>query len=547
MEGVVTVLLVSVLFCPQEVVSERSKTGSLQRDTSETTQCWPNMDTVQCHNQASYIDIRYTASITNNSLTLAIVQLGLNRSEGLDTKTVLFRKLPGNISDLENFFCGNCHREGFLCANCKENCGISIYTYYGLPCSCPCHSYGIPLYLLLELGFSTLFFAVVFSLKCSAHSSRWIGYIFYFQITANIISLNPLVFTTVSKAGKRLPYVLLTLYGIWNMDFLRLIIPPFCVSSRANILVAVSTGYIGALWPLLLIILTSLSMELHKRNYKVTMYPWKLAKKISFGKIQRYFSDTNLVHTFATFLFLSYLKFISTSSSLLEIVHAYVFVQNGTHLSRVQKLSADPDIPYLGRHHIHYAITAFIILVILGIVLPVALILYPTRLGSHLNCASETTGRRWQAVKTFIEAFQGSYKDGTKGDRDYRAVSGAYLLIRVLGGLLFAFINSKTTTNYSNTALTAAGAAMLTAAFFGLAKPYKIARHNLIDVLLNCLLSVQCLYLYFIYSLWSYERSMVQTVAWLCFLPMIFAIAAACKPHVTNILTWTANKILQIL
>jgi len=38
--------------------------------------------------------------------------------------------------------------------------------------------------------------------------------------------------------------------------------------------------------------------------------------------------------------------------------------------------------------------------------------------------------RRWHALHTFIEAFQGQYKDGTDGTQDFRIVSALYLIFR---------------------------------------------------------------------------------------------------------------------
>ena len=67
----------------------------------------------------------------------------------------------------------------------------------------------------------------------------------------------------------------------------------------------------------------------------------------------------------------------------------------------------------------------YTIIVTLGVLLPLLLMLYPTRCGSRYF-----SGRI--IVKTFIEAFQGSYKDGTNGTRDYRAVSALYLVCRVV-------------------------------------------------------------------------------------------------------------------
>ena len=61
--------------------------------------------------------------------------------------------------------------------------------------------------------------------------------------------------------------------GIIHMehDFLRLVVPRFCVSEGLSVLGAVRTGYISAFWPPMLIVLTSLAMHLQKINSKIVV------------------------------------------------------------------------------------------------------------------------------------------------------------------------------------------------------------------------------------------------------------------------------------
>ena len=50
--------------------------------------------------------------------------------------------------------------------------------------------------------------------------------------------------------------ILLTLYGMFNLDFFRLVLPPFCISSQLRPIHVVSLGYISVFYPFLLILLT---------------------------------------------------------------------------------------------------------------------------------------------------------------------------------------------------------------------------------------------------------------------------------------------------
>ena len=67
----------------------------------------------------------------------------------------------------------------------------------------------------------------------------------------------------------------------------------------------------------------------------------------------------------------------------------------------------------------------------------ILLILYLTRL--FRRCVSCCGFRRWHALHMFVESFQGQYKDGTNGTRDFRTVFASFLILRIL--ILFLFLN----------------------------------------------------------------------------------------------------------
>ena len=161
-------------------------------------------------------------------------------------------------------------------------------------------------------------------------------------------------------------------------------------------------------------------MELNKRDFKIAVYPWKFIDRVSYGAVKHWFAQTNPVHIFATFFVLSYSKILFVSFSLLKITYPQQ-LNRGNNLS---PLSVDPHIHYFSRGHLPYVVPAITIIVTLGVLLPLFLMLYPTR------CGSRFFGGR--ILKSVVEAFQGSYKDGTNGTRDYRAVSALYLVCRVV-------------------------------------------------------------------------------------------------------------------
>ena len=87
--------------------------------------------------------------------------------------------------------------------------------------------------------------------------------------------------------------------------------------------------------------------------------------------------------------------------------------------------------------------------------------------------------------------FQGQYKDGTNGTRDFRMVSALYLIFRI--GVLLSY--SDRYQNYGGVYSWATGVVVCFCAslFFAIVRPYKVHHLNTIDSLLLALLSIQAL------------------------------------------------------
>ena len=104
---------------------------------------------------------------------------------------------------------------------------------------------------------------------------------------------------------------ILTLYGVWTVDFFRPIVPPFCISPHVNALHIHYIQSISILFPFVQIALTYniISIKLHSRNFKLVVLMWKalncvLLKHI---KVERD-SNRTIIDTFATFFLLSLLN-----------------------------------------------------------------------------------------------------------------------------------------------------------------------------------------------------------------------------------------------
>ena len=134
----------------------------------------------------------------------------------------------------------------------------------------------------------------------------------------------------------------------------------------------------------------------------------------------------------------------------------------------------DGSIEYFGEKHLPYAIVALLVVLIFIIFPILLLLLYPMRCFQRcLGCCKV----RWHALRIFIDAFQGYYKDGTNGTRDCRYFAGVYLLMRLLLAILFAITLSVV--YYSLAILVLISVTMLIAIF----QPYKaeFSTYNAVD------------------------------------------------------------------
>ena len=97
----------------------------------------------------------------------------------------------------------------------------------------------------------------------------------------------------------------------------------------------------------------------------------------------------------------------------------------------------DASMEYFSRQHLPFALLAICVLLVFVLFPLLLLLLYPMR--SFQRCLGYCTRIRWQFLHTFADAFQGCYKNGTNGTRDYRYFAGLYLFFRIV--MLVAFIS----------------------------------------------------------------------------------------------------------
>ena len=406
--------------------------------------------------------------------------------------------LPNHVDQLNKVMCGVFNRRGFLCSKCEDNYGIAAYRYSGLVCvECTGSMWSILAYIGLLFGPTTALFLTFLIFNINVHSGRLTGIIFFSHTLTSVLFFYPsLIIPFQFQFGYWPIQFLFSLYGVWSLNFLQFLIPPFCVSPHLTTLQLICLGYVPSLYSLVLCIAMYHLIESHDRGNRILVKAWKPFHRLFTKFKHKPNARFSVIHTFGTIIALSYGKNVFITFTLLQ---GYIPVElelSTNILHRLPMRSVDLNIPYLSPTHVPYAVLG-IVGGVLTVILPLVLVLiFPTRVFPKLiPCCGL---RRWHAMRTFMEVFTSSYKDGTKtGQRDYRFTAAVYLCGRVVLGI-GCFIHGAQYNIFPNYSWVFAAVGYAVGAIgFLCFKPYRKAWHNATDTLLLLLLSKICLCSYF--------------------------------------------------
>ena len=253
----------------------------------------------------------------------------------------------------------------------------------------------------------------------------------------------------------------LTLFSVWNLDFFRLILPPVCVSTSTKTINVLLFDSVVAFYLLFLTVFILMGIELYDSSCPTLL-------KVIFHKRKLNPKET-ILKTCATFLLLSYSKFLFVSINLLLAVPIYNCNSRGDLIPASAVLLYEPTIRFLHSEHIPYIIFALFVIVVFVLLPPLLLLLYPTRI---FRARLKFVGfKRWDILHLIMDIFQGWFKDGTDNFVDYRPFSAFYMLLRILCALLGVTILLNMFTQYHWTVLGLFH--VILGALFLTIKPYK--------------------------------------------------------------------------
>ena len=239
--------------------------------------------------------------------------------------------------------------------------------------------------------------------------------------------------------------IILTLYGIFNLDFYRYnVLQPYCLSSKFNFIHTAFFGYIPAFYPILLIFLTWVCVELHGRNFRPLVWLWRPFHRC-FVRLRRgWDTKSDIIDVFTTFLILSYSKIMYQTILLIDDRVTINLNQFGSMFHTYQPL-VDQSINYGSSYHLAFAIPALSIFLAFNVLPLIMLTCYPLR--AFRSCLS-MCHLNFVAMHIFVDRVHSCYRNGLDGGRDMRSLSGFYFFLRFIVGL--SLLLSHLANRYSN-------------------------------------------------------------------------------------------------
>ena len=357
-----------------------------------------------------------------------------------DVRLSSFYPLPCNVSELNVYMCAGLNREGQLCGRCVKGFAPPVFSY-SLNCvNCTNYHLNWLKYIAVAFGPLTVFCILICVFHISATSAYLHGFVFYCQIltmpTLVRMAQNVNGYKEAGASERLGGQVYVSLLSLWNLDIFRAFYKPFCLHPNLTLMQALALDYLIALYPLVLLAIVFLLVSLHSRNVAVIVRLWKPFRIIVYPLIRNLNIETSLIQSFATLYLLSAMKVQSVTLDLLSPTALY---HTDGRVHKTLYLYLTGDVKYFGKEHLPYALLALFFLSTFTIFPCLLLFLYPfcffQRFLNNIHCNSH-------ALRAFMDAFQGNFKDGTNGTCDFRFFSGVFFLTRFILAEIFVLLSS---------------------------------------------------------------------------------------------------------
>ena len=119
-----------------------------------------------------------------------------------------------------------------------------------------------------------------------------------------------------------------SIFCVVNLDFFRLVYPPFCLHPNANIFQILSLDYLVALYPFLLIFMSYVLVTAYDKRYRLVVWMWRPVQRCVHCHRNTLNICTSLIEIFATFILFSSVKILGVSVQILASTGTHDVVGN---------------------------------------------------------------------------------------------------------------------------------------------------------------------------------------------------------------------------
>ena len=450
-----------------------------------------NCSQITCYKHVPLLKAGLCATYDEDTRLLHIARCPYYPLYDYNVTTSGYIQLPANLIQLNEYMCGPMNRKGILCSECANGFGPSVTSFKYKCANCTNSWYGVPLFLFLEFVPLTIFYLIILVFRIGVTSPPMPCFILYCQLITVAIDLRiygesglprRLVF---AENGDLKLYIKITatFHGIFNLDFFCLLLPPFCISSQLKSIHIVFLGYISVFYPMVLIFITWVCIELHGKNFRPLVLLWRPFHRCFVQLRKGWNTKNDICDVFTTFFLLSYTKILHLTLLLMSCQMDYTFDKSGNY-SVMPKPLVDRSILFQDAGHLVFAIPSVILCFIFNILPPFLLILYPIQ--GFRQCLS-ICHLDFISISIFIERLQCQYRNGLNEDRDMRCFSGLYFFL-----IVFMYVGEvcvRRSEYFKHFFL--AGTLFFTAALtIALIKPYQKAHMNILDSLLLFIIAI---------------------------------------------------------
>ena len=405
---------------------------------SHHCQCGPTLKGgIMCSDDGVYVRVDYimTWDTATNQTIAALSNYGgyVNYSAIINR---VYTLMPSDSRDLNETVCAPNNRQGFLCEDCVPGFGPTAYSPKCMDCKKLSTVSASAIFLTLKLFPITIMFILLMIFRVNITKGPLFGYVFYCQAhvlaMTRMIVFHKLFLLKVHSYGWVLQ-ISLFLSSFWVTDF-SLLGDNYCISESLNKMDVLLLNFVSVLYQLLLVTLTFTLIELHAGNCRPFVIMWKPFGRC-FSKIRRNWSATDsIVHAYATLLLLSFVTLNNNFYQILQSTNVY----NSTGKVYTNVLLNMPSINVYSSKYIYYLVIVVMLMFLLSVCPTALLFIYSIKMlrKNVSNCCS----LRIQIVlNIFVDTFQGTFKDGLNGTREYRIFPAILATIIMFTTLLGSF------------------------------------------------------------------------------------------------------------